>query len=80
MLWKDVKLEERSENEPKFNPKNKTDRKIVITISIVVGVLLLIIAALLTVYFIIYRPFDNVEETSSLLLLLDKIKSTHVLL
>lgn len=81
MIWKDVKLEERNENEPKFNPKNKTDRKIVITISIVVSVLLVLIAALMIFYFVTYRPFDNVEDNSSLVTLMVDFmkKSTHVL-
>ena len=81
MLWKDVKLEERNENEPKFNPKNKTDRKIVITISIVVAVLLLLIAGLFTLYFVIYRPFDNKETASSAVMLFIQLikNSTHVL-
>ena len=71
MLWKDVKLEERMENEPKFNPKNKTDRKILITIIVLVSVLVLLIIGLVTLYFVVYRPFDNketVEETVTLLL------------
>ena len=82
MLWKDVKLEERSDKEPKFNPKNKTDRKIVTTVIILVSVLLVLIAGLVTLYIIIYRPFDNVDEVSSIVSLsLQIIKnSTHVLL
>ena len=82
MLWKDVKLEERSDKEPKFNPKNKTDRKIVTTVIILVSVLLVLIAGLVTLYIVIYRPFDNVDEVSSIVSLsLQIIKnSTHVLL
>ena len=49
MLYKDVKLEKRSENEPKFNKNNKTDRKIVLTIVLVVGVLLLLLAGMITI-------------------------------
>ena len=52
MLYKDVKLEKRSENEPRFNKNNKTDRKIVTTMIILVSVLLLILAAVLTAVFI----------------------------
>ena len=48
MLYKDVKLEKRSENEPKFNKNNKTDRKIVLTIVLIVGALLLLLAGFLT--------------------------------
>ena len=49
MLYKDVKLEKRSENEPKFNKNNKTDRKIVLTIVLIVGVLLLLLAGMITI-------------------------------
>ena len=49
MLYKDVKLEKRSENEPKFNKNNKTDRKIVLTIALIVGVLLLLLAGMITI-------------------------------
>jgi len=48
MLYKDIKLEKRDENEPKFNKNNKTDRKILLTIILVVGVLLLVLAGLIT--------------------------------
>ena len=49
MLYKDVKLEKRSENEPKFNKNNKTDRKIVLTIVLILGVLLLLLAGMITI-------------------------------
>lgn len=49
MLYKDVKLEKRSENEPKFNKNNKTDRKIVLTIVLVVSVLALLLAGMITI-------------------------------
>ena len=55
MLWKDIKMEERSDDEPKFNPKNKTDRKIVFTIILLVSVLLLLIAGLITIYLVFFR-------------------------
>ena len=55
MLWKDVKLEKRGENEPKFNPKNKTDRKIIVTMIILVSVLLLLIAGLIVIYYLFIR-------------------------
>ena len=48
MLYKDIKLEKRDANEPKFNKNNKTDRKILLTIILVVGVLLLVLAGLIT--------------------------------
>ena len=55
MLWKDIKMEERSDDEPKFNPKNKTDRKIVLTIILLVSVLLLLIAGLITIYILFFK-------------------------
>lgn len=55
MLYKDVKMEKRGENEPKFNPKNKTDRKIVITMIILVSVLLLLIAGLIVLYYTVIK-------------------------
>ena len=48
MLYKDVKLEKRSENEPKFNKNNKTDRNILLVIFILVGALLLLLAGAVT--------------------------------
>ena len=48
-------MEERSDDEPKFNPKNKTDRKIVFTIILLVSVLLLLIAGLITIYLVFFR-------------------------
>ena len=47
MLYKDVKLEKRSENEPKFNKNNKTDRKIVLTIVLIVTALVIVLAGVL---------------------------------
>ncbi len=55
MLWKDVKLEKRSENEPKFNGKNKTDRKILITVISVVSVLILLIVGFILLYYLVIR-------------------------
>ena len=55
MLWKDVKLEKRGENEPKFNPNNKTDRKIVFTIVLLSVILLLLIGGLITLYLLFFR-------------------------
>lgn len=55
MLWKDVKMEKRGENEPKFNPKNKTDRKIVLTIVLLVSVLILLIVGVVLLYYFLYR-------------------------
>ena len=62
MLWKDVKMEKRSDDEPKFNPQNKTDRKIVIAVIISVSVLLLILAGLIVLYYcFFYRKPVNKE-------------------
>ena len=55
MLWKDVKLEKRAENEPKFNAKNKTDRKIVTIIIITVAVLLALIAGFVCLYYFVIK-------------------------
>ncbi len=55
MLYKDVKLEKRSENEPKFNKNNKTDRKIVLSIVIVVAGLLVLLAGAIALYFLVIK-------------------------
>ena len=55
MLYKDVKMEKRGENEPKFNPKNKTDRKIVLTMVLLVTILLLLIAGLIVLYILFFK-------------------------
>ena len=55
MLYKDVKLEKRSDKEPKFNPKNKTDRKIVLTIVLLVSILLLVLGGLIALYLIFFK-------------------------
>ena len=47
-------MEKRSDDEPKFDPKNKTDRKIVLTVSILSGVLLLLIGVFFAIYFIFF--------------------------
>ena len=49
MLYKDIKLEKRGENEPKFNKNNKTDRKILLTIVLIVSVLLVLLAGMITI-------------------------------
>ena len=53
MLYKDVKLEKRSENEPKFNKNNKTDRKIVLTIVLLVCGLLVLLAGAIVLAWVI---------------------------
>ena len=54
MLYKDIKMEERPENEPKFNSKNKTDRKIVITIISVLAVLIVFVVMLIIIYYTLF--------------------------
>lgn len=50
MPWKNIKLVPRSDDEPAFNSKNKTDRKI-LTLVIVSSVILTIIAVGLIILF-----------------------------
>lgn len=53
-MWgKRIKLEPRAENEPKFNPKNKTDRKIVNVVIITSLILTVLIVGLFLVYFLV---------------------------
>ena len=51
MLYKDIKMEKRSDDEPKFNSKNKTDRKILLTVIIVIAILLVILGGLIALYY-----------------------------
>lgn len=46
-----LKLEPRGDKDPKFDPNNKTDRKIIYTIAISVTVLMMIIVGLFIVYY-----------------------------
>ncbi len=55
MLYKNTKLEERSDQEPKFDPKNKTDRKIMWMVIISVSVLVVLIAGLITIYYLFFH-------------------------
>ena len=63
MLYKDVKLEQRNDKEPKFNPKNKTDRKILLTVILSCAVLIALIVGLIIIY---YRFFygGNIDPSS----------------
>ena len=55
MPWKNIKMVPRSENEPKFNPNNKTDRKI-LSLVILSSVILTVIAiGLFVLYFSIFK-------------------------
>jgi hypothetical protein len=50
-MWgKRIKMEPRAENEPKFDPKNKTDRRIMMTVLISCLILSVIIVGLVLVY------------------------------
>ncbi len=44
------KMQERPENEPSFNHKNKTDRKILVTIVIALSFLLVLIVGIIIIY------------------------------
>ncbi|MCD8194805.1 MAG: hypothetical protein LUD22_00645 [Coprobacillus sp.] len=53
MGLKDIKLEERSEDEPKFNRKNKTDRRIVIMLVSILAVVILLLVAFVLIYYLV---------------------------
>ena len=61
MLYKDIKMEKRSDDEPKFNSKNKTDRKILLTVIIVIAILLVILGGLIALYYAFFysKPDPN---------------------
>ena len=67
MLYGDVKLEERGDKDPKFNPKNKTDRKILIFVLVAVGILLILIAALITIYYLFFYGGAGTLASSSII-------------
>ena len=79
MLYKDVKLEERAENEPKFNGKNKTDRKILFFVILSMSILLVILGGLIALYYIFFyqKPNPNQvnEVTETAIRLITKISS-----
>lgn len=54
ILDKNQKMEPRGENEPKYNPNNATDRKILRTVIFSSLILTIIIIALFIVYFICF--------------------------
>ncbi len=55
MINRNFDLEPRGENEPKYNPNNKTDKKLVTILSIVAGLFVLIaIGCFLIYYFLFY--------------------------
>lgn len=49
-----IKLEPRGDKDPKFDPNNKVDRKIMKWVIISSVILLLIIAALFTIYYLFF--------------------------
>ena len=56
MPWNSrIKLEPRGEKDPKFDPNNKTDRKIMMAIIISVSVLTVIAAGLFILYFLVFK-------------------------
>lgn len=54
ILDKNQKMEPRGENEPKYNPNNATDRKIVRTVVWISVLLVIVIIALFVVYFVYF--------------------------
>ena len=68
MLYKNVKMEERGDKDPKFDPHNKTDRKILTFIIVSVSILLLLIGGCIAIYYIFfYGGAQIVDSTSSLI-------------
>jgi hypothetical protein len=55
MPWKNIKLVERSENEPKFNSQNKTDRKILTAVIVCVSILTIVAVGLFILYFLSFK-------------------------
>ena len=55
MPWKNIKLVPRSDDEPKFNPKNSTDRKILTWIIVSCSLLAVVAVVLFIVYFSIFK-------------------------
>lgn len=54
ILDKNQKMEPRSDNEPKYNPNNATDRKILRTVIVTSIILIILIVALFVVYFTLF--------------------------
>ncbi len=67
MLYKNIKMEERGEKDPKFNPQNKTDRKILTLIIVSVSILLVLIGALIAVYYIFFYGGAQIADSSSIM-------------
>ena len=65
MLYKNIKLEERNEKEPKFNIHNKTDRKILFTVIGISLVLIALIVGLVIVYYQFFYGGEGNGEISS---------------
>ena len=55
MPFKNIKMEPRGENEPKYNPNNKTDRKLLHTLMWLVFALVVILGGLITLYFVFFH-------------------------
>lgn len=54
MDLKNQKMVPRSDEEPKFNIKNKTDKKILITILLIIGISILVLGGLIAIYFLFF--------------------------
>lgn len=50
-----IKLEPRGDNDPKFNPNNKTDRKILLFVIVSVSILTVIAVGLFLLYYLVFR-------------------------
>lgn len=50
-----IKLEPRGDHDPKFDPHNKTDKKILLAVIISVSVLTVIVVGLFLLYFLVFK-------------------------
>lgn len=67
MLYKNIKLEERGDKDPKFNPHNKTDRKILTIVIVSISILLVLIGALIAIYYIFFYGGAQMASSSSII-------------
>lgn len=55
MDLRDFKPEPRSENEPKFDPKNKADRRLAIIFSVISIIFAVIVIACFLIYYLLFN-------------------------
>lgn len=55
MDLRDFKPEPRSENEPKFDPKNKADRRLAIIFSVIAIIFAIIVVACFLIYYLLFN-------------------------